>query len=349
MNPLEEIGFEIPFDRVRAEHVEPAIAALIEEARGRQEAIGSDAKPRTYENTLAAVDLLTERLDRAVTVIRHLESVATYPEMRAAYNAIEPLISEYYSRIPLDEGLWNALKDFASTEEAAQLNGPRKRFLSKTIDSFRRHGASLDAAGKSRLAQIDVELAAVTTRFAQNVLDSTNAFELIVSERGKLAGLPPSAVEAARQSAAAKGVEGWRFTLQGPSYTALMTYLDDSAIREQVYRAYINRATSGEFNNRPLIDRILELRREKARLLAFSDFADFVIEDRMARTGARAQEFLDELRLKTELHFRRENEELLAFRREAEGNQAALLEPWDISYYAEKLRAQLHGADDLPG
>ncbi len=246
----------------------------------------------------------------------------------------------------MHEGLWKALKEYAGSPESAALEGVRRRFLTKTMDSFRRHGADLDAAGKARLAEIDVELSKLTTRFAQNVLDSTNAFELVIADEARLAGLPPSAVEAARQSAEQKGLAGWRFTLQAPSYTAVMTYLDDASVREQVWRAYSTRAASGEFDNRENLRRILELRREKARLVGFRDFADFALADRMAHTGSRAREFLVELKRKTEPHFVRENEELRAFRRELDGPDAPDLQPWDVAYYAEKQRQARYDFDE---
>jgi oligopeptidase A len=343
-NPLLEIQFRIPFDRVRATHVEPAIRELIEDARARREKLAAGPAARTYENTLAALDCMTDRLDYALGVVRHLEGVATYPELRAAYNEVEPLASEFYSSIPMNEELWKALREFAATEEAAGLEGIRRRFLTKTIDSFRRHGAELDAAGKARLAEIDVELSKLTTRFAQNVLDATNAFELVIGEESRLAGLPPSAVAAARQSAQEKGIEGWRFTLQGPSYTAVMTYLDDATVREQLWRAYSTRGTSEPFDNREIIARILALRREKAQLVGYRDFADFALADRMAKNGARARQFLAGLLEKTEAHFVRENEELRAFRRAADGSNE--LQPWDVGYWAEKQRQALYDFDE---
>src|SRR5439155_7597726 len=135
-------------------------------------------------------------------------------------------------------GLWTNIKAFAATPEAKSLTGERRRYLTKTVDTFRRHGADLDAAGKKRLEEIDVELTQVTTKFSENVLDSTNAFELVLTDEKDLAGLPPTAVASARESAQAKGLEGWRFTLQAPDYTAVMTYLDNSAIRQQMYEAF---------------------------------------------------------------------------------------------------------------
>src|SRR5581483_3511454 len=176
--------------------------------------------------------------------------------------------------------------------------------------------------------------------------DSTNAFEYLITDERQLAGLPPTAVAAARESAARKGQEGWRFTLQAPDYFAVMTYLDDAAIRRQVYEAYAVRGTRGEWDNRPLLTRILRLRCEKARLLGFNDFADFVLEDRMAHNGARALQFLEDLKAKTERRFHQENAELLEFRRSLEGPDAPELRAWDVGYYAEKQRAALYSFDE---
>ncbi len=345
-NPLLEINFRIPFDRIRAEHVEPAITHLLADAQSRLAAIANETRPRTFENTMLALDHMTERLDYAMSVVKHLEGVATYPELRAAYNAVQPAVSAFYSSIPLNQGLWTAVQQYAATNEAKALTGTRKRFLTKTMDDFRRHGAELDGAGKARLEALDVELSKLTTKYGENVLDSTNEFELIITEEPKLAGLPPTAVAAARASGESKGVKGWRFTLQAPSYLPLMTYLDDAPIREKVYRAYSARATTGSYDNRGIIGRILALRREKANLLGFPHFADLVLEDRMAHSVEGAKTFLAELKGKTEARFRDENQELAQFRRTIQGRDAPELQPWDIGYYAEKQRAALYDFDE---
>ena len=340
-NPLLNIEFLIPFDRIRPEHVEPAIAELLRDARERLDQLASNPEPRTFANTMLVLDRLTERLEFAMGIVKHLEAVATTPELRSAYNAVQPQVSEFYSSLPLNEPLWQAIKAYAATSEARGLTGTRKRFLSKTIDNFKRHGAELPPEGKKRLAEIDVELGKLTTKFSENVLDSTNAYDLVIHDESKLAGLPESAVSAARASAAMKGLEqpAWRFTLQAPSYLALMTYLDDAEIREQVYHANVTRATEEGRDNRPVITRILELRQEKATLLGFRDFADLVLEDRMAHTGQRAQEFLNELYEKTEPFFDRENQELIDF---AGGRE---LRAWDVGYYAEKQRVAMYDFD----
>ncbi len=315
---------------------------LLNDARAQLDGLTSDSGPRTFSNTMEPLDALTERLDYAVGIARHLEAVATTPELRAAYNAVQPLVSAFYSSLPLNESLWQAVQTYSKTEEPKSLSGARKRFLEKTIDNFRRHGAELDAPGKARIAAIDVELSKLTIRFSENVLDSTNEFELVIADESKLVGLPESAIAMARDSARSKGLDApsWRFTLQAPSYVALMTYLDDGKIRRHVYEAYVNRALEGERDNRPVIQRILELRREKANLLGYRDFADLVLEDRMAHSGVRAQEFLADLKTKTDAHFEKENDDLAAFASRAE------LEPWDIACYAEKQRAALYDFDE---
>ena len=332
----------IPFGEVQVEHVRPAVRRLVEEAQECVEAIASCPEPRTYENTLGALDSATEQLDYASSVIQHLENVVSTPELRQAWNEVQPLVSEFYSRIPLHAGLWTALKAYKATADAKALTGVRARFLKKTIDSFRRHGADLDEAGKKRLAEIDVELSVICTKFAQSVLDATAEFEYIIGNEDGLAGLPAAAAAAARQSAEARDKQGWRFTLQQPSYLAVMTYLDDDAVREHFYRSYNRRAA---VENAERVAKILALRREKARLLGFKDFADFALTERMARNGGRALNFLRELQAQTEGAFQLENKALEDFRAKRTGDLRRL-EPWEIGYWAEKQRASEYDYDE---
>src|SRR6266851_6010950 len=176
MNPLLEISFRVPFDKIEAAHVEQAIDELLADAARRlDETIAS-------ERPLHALDVMTERLEYALSVVRHLESVATTPELRAAFNAVQPKVSAFYAGLPLNEPLWQAIQRYAATDEARSLTGTLRRFLTKTIDNFKRHGAGLDPAGKARLKEIDVELSKQTTLFSEHVLDSTNAFELIITD-----------------------------------------------------------------------------------------------------------------------------------------------------------------------
>jgi oligopeptidase A len=337
-NPLIELGFEMPFDQIEAGHVEPAADELLARAQARIDAIAESRQPPTYANTLGALEEATEPFERAMTVIDHLESVATTDALRAAYNATRPKASAFWSRLAMNEGLYRATRAFSETHEAATLPPTERRFLKKTLDDFRRQGAELNAQDKAKLQAIEVELTKLTTEFSQNVLDETNAFELLITDESKLAGLPESARQAAAENANAKGVQGWRFTLHAPSMIPLLTYLDDASIREHVWRAYNTRAAAGDRDNRPIIARILQLRRDKAKLLGYRDFSDLVTEDRMAASGARAKAFIDDLRVRTRVAFDRENEELQTYRREIEGSSAPEIEAWDAAYYAEKQR-----------
>ncbi|MEO7032716.1 MAG: M3 family metallopeptidase [Polyangiaceae bacterium] len=345
-NPLLNPTFPIPFDAIREEHMEPAVRALLTEANSAVDAVAANPGPYTYESTLGALERASEKLELAMSLVEHLESVSTTPALREAYNAVLPDVSALWSSIPLNPGLWHALLEFSKTSEAAALEPTRRRFLDKTLADFRRSGAQLDQDKKERLKAIDRELSLITTRFSQNVLDSSNDFEIVIEDEAALSGLPDSAKAAAQDSAKQKGKAGYRFSLQAPSMIAVITYADDATLREQVWRAQNTRATEGEHDNRPIIAKILELRKEKANLLGFKDFADFQLDDRMAKKGADAQRFIDELREKTQAAFERENHELYAFRQELEGPQAPALKPWDVTYYSEKLRKARFALDE---
>lgn len=345
-NPLLSLGKELAFDRILAEHVGPGLGELIRRAQGALDAIEArDAEP-SYDTTLGALERATEELELAVAIVEHLESVATTPAYRDAYNGMLPEVTALFAGIPLRQKLFQRLVAFSKTSEARELDGTRARFLEKTLADFRRHGAMLDDAGKEKLRAIDRELVLLTNRFAQNVLDDTNAFELVIDDQKKLRGLPESALDAAHDAAKAKGQAGYRLTLQAPSVTAVLTYADDAGLRETIWRAYNGRALSKELDNQPLIAKILELRRERATLLGFRHFADLVTEERMAKTGAQAQAFVDDLAKKSQASFERERRELLEFRRELEGERAPELAPWDLGYYSERLKKARYSFDD---
>lgn len=341
-NPLDAISVPVPFDQVHVEHVVPAIQMLIASSQAKLDAIG--AAPRTYDATLGALDLATSELDFAMNVISHLEATNGTPEIRASYNQVLPMVSEFGSKIMLSAPLYRALSELAETDAAKRLDPARARFLTKTLADFRRNGAELDEKGKARLAEIDVALSELTLKFAQNVVDATAAFEVIVDDVARLAGMPEGAILAARRSAEEKGKAGWRLTLQAPSYGPVMTFADDRSLREKMYRANVTRAASGPFDNRQIIRDVLALRREKAKLLGFAHFADLVTDDRMAKSGKAALDFVTMLKGKLEAAFARENEELARFAREHGHTEP--LEPWDIAYWSERQRRALYSFDE---
>jgi len=214
-------------------------------------------------------------------------------------------------------GAVDALRSDEGCSGAARVARPLPEEDHRRFPAQRR---GLPDAGKQRLQEISHELAEITGRFGQNVLDATVEWELVITDEAKLAGLPPSAVAAAKESAEKKGKSGYRFTLQAPSYIALVTYLEDASIREQAYRAYNARAASGPLDNGPLIRRILNLRDEQARLLGYANFGDLVLEDRMAKKAERARDFVADLTARSRESFARETRELLGFRRSLPGD-----------------------------
>jgi len=342
-NPLLEERRDIAFDQITPEHVVPAIDVALERATSGVERIASLTGPLTYDEVLGALDRATHLLERSFTVVEHLESVATSPAWRAAYGLAQEKQSAFWSGLPLHEGLFAVLSRYAETSEAKALEGIRKRHLDKLMEDYVRSGARLGPADKARLREVDVELAAKTTKFSQNTLDSTNAFELYVEDEARLEGLPESAKKAARAAAIAKDKAGYRFTLHAPSYVPAVTHLADRALRQTLWTAYNERASRGDFDNRTLLRDILRLRRDKAVLLGMTDFSDFATADRMAKTGANARAFVRDLRERTRGFFDHEREELRAYGREL---GIATLEAWDVGWVAEKLRKARHDFDE---
>ncbi|MBI4954671.1 MAG: M3 family metallopeptidase [Myxococcales bacterium] len=344
-NPLLSPTFPIPLDRVRPEHVVPAVTELLRAARARVAALVAAPGPRTFD-TLLELGALAEPLGYAMRVVGHLEAVLTSEPLRAAHNEAQPRVAAFLSELWLDTGLWRAIEDYAATPEARALGGARARLLARTRAEFRRQGAALGAADKQRLGAIDARLAELALKFAQNAVDATAAYELYVTDEARLLGLPDAARAAARAGAEKKGRPGWRFTLQMPSYLPVMTYLDDRELRRELYRAASVRAAAPPFDNRPLVREMLALRAEKARLLGYGDWADYVTEDRMAGSGARVRRFLSDLEERSRPGFEREVGELHDYRRRLEGPDAPPLEAWDVGYYAEKLRRERYDFDD---
>ncbi len=250
-NPLLDLTFPIPFDAIREEHIEPAVRKLLAEEHAAIDALAASSGPFSYESTLGALERASEKLEVVMSLVEHLEGVSTTPTLRAAYNAVLPEVSALSSSIPLNPGLWRVLNEFAKTSEAAELDPIRRRLLDNTLADFRRSGAQLDDQKKDRLKAIDSELSLITTRFSQNVLDSSNAFEILIEDESALTGLPESAKAAAKDSAEQKGKLGYRFTLQAPSLLAVLTYAADRALRERIWRAQSTLATEGEHDKSP--------------------------------------------------------------------------------------------------
>ncbi|WP_309569870.1 M3 family metallopeptidase, partial [Deinococcus sp.] len=282
-NPLLNLGFKIPFDHIRPEHAEPAVDALLAVTREKLEWLAA-APERNFESFMDDLDTLTDQLDTVNTIVAHLDGVVTSDDWKATRKAIIPKVSEFRTMLSLHPGLWAALKAYAATPGAAALDPVRVRHLKLTIDDFRRGGADLPQAGRERLTALNTTLAEITNEFGKNVLDATAAYELYVPTE-RLAGVPVRVQDATRRDAEEHGREGHRLTLHYPVYGPVMTYADDRALRHELWAAQGQVGRQEGRDNRPLIREILALRREKAQLLGFRNFADYVLQDRMAGGG----------------------------------------------------------------
>ena len=350
-HPFLQERFLISWSRLTPDRVKPDIERALREARERIDAIAARSGELTFENTLLALDKATERLSEAWGKVSHLNSVCDSPSLRGAYNEMLPEVSEFFAGLPLDEKLWRVIRDYAATEEAAGLAGVRRRFLDETLADFRQAGADLPPEQKKRMEAIESELSALTQKYSENVLDATNAWELVIEDEAQLAGLPANAKEAARHNALAKGLGSedeprWRFTLHVPSFEPFMTYIDDSALRRRMWEAAVAVGAREPHDNTEAIGRILALREEKARILGRDSFASLVLERRMAKSSERALEFVEDLHRRSRAIFARENRELEDFYGQNRHEPSLPLEPWDLLYWSEKQRRATFDFDE---
>jgi oligopeptidase A len=342
-NPLLNPQFLIAFDQVRPEHVAPAIDQLIAEAREGLERL-AQAPENGFQNFLTDFDTFTAQLSTASTVVVHLDSVVSDDAWRAAKNEMLPKISAFYTDLGMHAGLYAALKAYAATDEGEALDAVRARALKLTLDDFRREGAELPEDQQARLKALNIGLSEVTSQYGSNVMDGISAYSLHVAGE-RLVGVP----ERVKQATLQVGGEHdglHRLTLHMPTFLPVLTYGEDRALREELYRAQAAVGTAEGGDNRLLVPRILALRQEKAGLLGYRNYADYLLEDRMAGSGERAMDFEEDLTRRTRPAFKRENAELEAFYREQAGSDAPPLAPWDLWYWAEKQRAARYDLDE---
>ncbi|MFA6963042.1 MAG: M3 family metallopeptidase [Opitutaceae bacterium] len=351
-NPFLDSAFEIRWSQHTPELIAPAIETALARAQASIDAIGAiDASAVTYANTFLALEKASEELNYAWGKVTHLQSVNDSPALRDTHNALLPVVSAFFARIPLNPKLWASLKAFASTPAAAALTGIHRRFIDETVEEFRQAGADLPDAQRSRLEALQTELAETTQKYGDNVLDATNAWELVVTDEARLLGLPAHAIATAKRSAEGKGLgspeaPAWRFTLHMPSQEPVMTYADDESLRREVWTAAVSVGGKAPHDNAPLVQRILALRDEKARLLGKPHFADLVLARRMAGSGAKALAFMEGMESRAKAAFARECAELEEFKARQTGEPRGLLKPWELGYWSEKLRQERYDFDD---
>ena len=347
INPLLDFSGLPRFDQITPEHVRPAVDALIAAARATIDQVVTQAAEPSWDNFVVPLADAIDRLGRAWGQVAHLNAVVNTPQLRAAYNANLPKITAFYTDFGQDERLFARYRALAAARPFAALDSARRKLVENTLRDFRLSGAELAPDRKARLKVVEEQLAALSSRYEDNVLDATNAWELFVDDAAILAGAPPDVLAAARQSAAAEGRTGWKLSLRMPCYLPVMQYAVDRTLRETLYRAYATRASefgNSEWNNSEMIDRLLALRREAAALLGYPSYADVSLVPKMARSPAEVLAFLRDLAKRAKPFAERDMAELREFARA----ELALpeLAAWDLPYASEKLRAARYSFSD---
>lgn len=342
-NPLLADG-ELPaFSKIDAAQVQPAIDAVLDDYRALVASLVAETGARSYETLMAPMEALDERLNRAFSPVSHLHGVKDSPELRAAYeDAIEKL-TEHSTELGQNRDLYESVKALHESPGFQSLDRARRTVVEDSLRSFRLSGVALESPARERFAEIQNELARLTTQFGSAVLDATDAFTREVGE-SELAGLPESARAMLARAAQDKGAQGFLATLKGPIITAILTYADSRELRAEIYRAYNTRASehgphAGQFDNSERIERILALRHEAAQLLGYPSHAHLSLADKMAGTPERVLGFLRDLAIRAKPVAGRELAQLAEFARDNLGIEQ--LQPWDVAYASEKLRQRL--------
>ena len=334
-----------------SEHIRTDLTLCLEQAEGNLKTIRSlSAEQTTFENTVKGLERAADQLHRAWALVTHLDSVCNSPELREAHNEMLPTVSAFGAKISLDPDLWKALKAYAEKTKSTLFPTSTAGWSTKLCSTSRRR-ADLPEEKRKRLEEISSELAKLTQNFSENVLDATNAWHLTVEDESKLKGLPDAAKAAARQTALEKlgeeeGVNAWVFTLHTPSMLPVLQYAEDDGIRREIWSASDRLCVEEPHQNESLVESIIRLRQEKADLLGKEDFADVVLDRRMAQSGSKADAFVTELMEKSLPFFNRENQELESFKAEKTGEPSDLLEPWEVGYWSEKLKKERYDFDN---
>ena len=360
-NPLLSLEGPPRYVDVRPEHVEPAIRARIREVEAALERAVAPGTPRTWRDVVDPLDRADEALDRAWGPVEHLNAVMNSEALREVYRTVKPLVAEHRAKLGQDERLFAALEAVLAQADAEGLDAVQRKILQDALRDLRLQGVALPPAQKERFRELTVELSKLSARFSDNLLDETDAYRLALEDPADLAGLPASALEQARAQALRDDPQApagrHTFTLHAPSYMAFMQYARSRPRREELYRAYVTRASgssagasaperskAAEKDNAPLIRRTLVLRREMARLLGFQDYAELSLATKMADSPAQVRQFLLDLAHKTRPFGLKEREELSAFARQKDG--LAELQSWDVAYYREALRQERYSFSD---
>ncbi len=347
VNPLLDFSGLPRFAAIKTAHIAPAVDRLLAENRALIDRLTQPGTPATWADFVTPLEDANERLARSWGVVSHLNGVLDSPDLRAAHNASQPKIVQYYTELGQNLALYAKYKALRAAPEYGTLTQAQRKIVENEIRDFRLSGAELSPENKRRFGAISEELARLSTKFSENLLDATNAFEFYIEDPNELAGLPQDVIEAARAAAQKDGRPGWRFGLQAPSYVPFMQYAARRELRERMYRAYVTRASEfgkPELDNTPLITQILKLRHEAAQLLGYANHAEVSLVPKMAQTPIEVLNFLEDLGAKALPFARKDYAELCAFA--AAELSLPHLEAWDLAYASERLRVARYAFSD---
>jgi len=349
MHPFLSTDFLPKWSTFTAEAIEPSIRHALTEAQQNIETIASqDPAKATYESSFLALEKATESLSRGWGRLQHLDSVSDNPAQREAINILLPDVTDFYSSLSLNPRLFNVLNAVAESDAVNFLTEVQQRHIKETIADFNESGAALPEEEKTRITVIDSKLSKFTKKYSENVLDATNAWELIITDESKLDGLPDSAKAAAAANARSKNIAtpAWRITLQAPSMSPIMQHAHDEELRKTVWEASTKVGSEAPYDNSELVWKILELRKQKAEILGHTNFADLTLQRRMARNGDTALKFVESIHAKIRDAFLADSKQLSEYKAAKTSTAPEQLEPWEISYWAERQRKEFYDIDD---
>ena len=340
-NPLIQTEGLPAFENINASYIEPAIDQLLSENRSTVQSLLDNSTNYSWDNLLQKLEDMDDRLNRAWSPASHLHSVADNNQLREAYNACIAKLADYSTEMGQNEALFHAFEQIAQADSFNTLTTAQQKIITNALRDFQLSGIALDTKAKERYKVLQQQLSKLQTKFEENLLDATQAWKKLITDKDELAGLPESCLALAAQTAKNEDKEGWLFTLEFPSYMPVMQYADNASLRREIYEAYATRASdkgpnAGQFDNSEIMSEILKYRTEKAKLLGFESYAHYSLATKMAEDPDEVLGFLNDLAERTKTYAEQEFAELTQFANETAN--ISKLEAWDVTYYSEKLR-----------
>jgi oligopeptidase A len=352
-NPLLYLAGLPKFNEIQPEHVSPALDSLLSEGKQIIDTLATNRDAPSWQGFAVKLEDLDEKISRAWSQVGHMNAVVNSPELREAYNTNLAKLTDFYSDLAQDERLYAKYREIHTSADFKNLNQAQQKIIANEVRDFKLGGAELAPEQKIRFKAISEELSKLSSKFEENVLDTTNEYALYIEDKAELAGLPDDVLQAAQEAAKADGEIAYKFTLHFPSYLPALQYADNRALREKLYRAYATRASEFgkpdefgniKFDNTPLITQLLKLKLEEAQLLGFNNFAELSLATKMADTPKQVIEFLQNLANKAKPFAEQDMRELVDY---AKKLGISDMQAWDVSYVSEKLREDKYAFSDL--